>query len=157
MHQKKARHRVLWESDRSTAQTSLEKKYSLKNLNLRKQDFVISCQSLGAQLLNACWLMPDACCLLHAWTLARPIHKRGGGRPPKDGSSRCSSIEQQAASKRQHQAASIMHQAASIKKLASKTLARTMTYDIRNKRNDCKPFRNHLKQLISRWENCQSQ
>ena len=101
--------------------------------------FGISCQSLRAQFLNACCLvldacclMPDACLLLAAWCLntcqthPQRIPQRGGGRRPPplcgggrrpppfvDGSGRCSSIKQQAASK--HQASSSKHQAPSSK------------------------------------------
>ena len=81
-------------------------------------------------LMLAAWCLMLACCLLlDAWTPARPIHKgrrpsaastKGGGlRPPPfvepfvDGSGRCSSIKQQAASK--HQASSSKHQAPSSK------------------------------------------
>ena len=60
--------------------------------------------------------------MLDAWSLnaCQPHPQRGGGlRPPPfvDGSGRCSSITQQAASK--HQASSSKHQASSIKQQAS--------------------------------------
>ena len=71
-------------------------------------NFSISCQSLRAQFLNAvcltlgdCYLMPGAC-LMHS-VFGRPPF----AEPFVDGSGRCSSIKQQAASK--HQAASIEH------------------------------------------------
>ena len=41
-----------------------EEIFSQETESLKEQDFLISCQSLRAQFLNACCLMLDACCLM---------------------------------------------------------------------------------------------
>ena len=127
-----------------------------RNWESGKQDFLISCQSLRAQFLNACCLVLDACCLMPDACLLLAAcclmidHLRGGGRRPPnfvDGSGRCSSTKQQASTR--HQAASIKHQAASIKELGSETLARNQEIFKRQFQTINKPFRNSPKFQLS--------